>query len=578
MNWCSAKAMRSDSNTPTILSGSKPQDEMRWMTLLAIAIAIGVLAVECSALRLRYFVNDDYQMIYSAWLRSTGLLPGRDFAVQSFHLLPDLLRPLLMATENTPERLWLIRVPFLGCLALLPLLAYFITYRVFSGLAAPFGALASLLSWATLERGLDIRPDLIVAVLLLLQLVLTLGRDFSRRHALVIGVLMSLMLILRLKMLVFLPLSIFWILDRSGPVTWKRLREDRIWLRDLGFLAAGLTGTTAVSVCALHFSGLLPFFVEGNLSLFLLAKQAISNTEPQLETFSIVLLRDSLWLLLFVIGVGSWALKSGLQTARARPLSLLLAGVGYVFLNPAFYAYNLLLLFPLWSAFVGLGCATLLHWTRCYPARNAVALLLTCLWIAWYSPLLLGLATLTTNHDQVQLIKALQKTTPNTHVFALEGIGLFRPSLFDWRLSAISLGLYKQGHIDLQSQLASRLPEIVIQSYRIPGWLSIGDRTWLLKHYVRLSPQLLILGERLEANEISSLRVLRESSFEIKSGTILLKDVWYPEGSVVSLAPGTYQLEAANSAALIRYYWPEGIALANAERPYLIAPDSSMYE
>lgn len=578
MNLYSANAMGTDSNTRAIRSGARTHHEVRWMTLLTIAIVIAVFAVEYSALRLRYFVNDDYQMIYSAWLRSAGLVPGRDFAVQSFHLLPDLLRPLLMATESAPERLWIIRVPFLGCLALLPLLAYFITYRAFSSIAAPFGALASLLSWATLERSLDIRPDLIIALLLLLQLALTLGRNFTHRHAFVIGVLMSLMLILRLKMLVFLPLPIFWILVRSGPVTWKRLREDRIWLRDIGFLATGLAATTAASVCVLHFSGLLPFFVDGNLSLALLAKQAMGNTELQRRTFSIVLRRDSLWLLLFVIGVGSWTLRSGLRTGRARPLSLLLAGVGYVFLNPAFYAYNLLLLIPLWSAFVGFGCATLLRWTHCYPARNAVALLLTSLWVAWYSPLLVGLATRATNHDQVQLIEALQKTTPNTHVFALEGVGLFRPSLFDWRLSAISLGLYQQGHIDLQSQLASRLPEIVIQSYRIPGWLSTDDRIWLFEHYVRLSPQLLILGKRLEANDVSSLRVLRESSFEIKSGTILLNDVWYSEGSVVALVPGTYQLEASNSAAVIRFHWPEGIALANAERPYLIAPDSSLYE
>ena len=83
------------------------------------------------------------------------------------------------------------------------------------------------------------------------------------------------------------------------------------------------------------------------------------------------------------------------------------------------------------------------------------------------------MANVPTNRHQLDLIEALAKTPRKRIPIRWSGIGLFRPSLYDWRLSYISLGQYRSGKIDLIGQLEAVKPEIIIRNYRIPGWSTI---------------------------------------------------------------------------------------------------------
>ena len=121
-----------------------------------------------------YLVNDDYQMLYTAWLLDRGQVPSRDFAVQSFHLLPDVLRPVLWQVGYRIEAVTAARWFFLEGLALVPLLVARLSRRMFPAVVAPFAAVASVSSWAFLERGLDLRPDLLSLLLWLVLLELAL--------------------------------------------------------------------------------------------------------------------------------------------------------------------------------------------------------------------------------------------------------------------------------------------------------------------------------------------------------------------------------------------------------------------
>jgi hypothetical protein len=42
----------------------------------------------------RYLINDDYLTLYTAWLKSQGKVPGRDYFLGGYYLLPDLVAPL----------------------------------------------------------------------------------------------------------------------------------------------------------------------------------------------------------------------------------------------------------------------------------------------------------------------------------------------------------------------------------------------------------------------------------------------------------------------------------------------------
>lgn len=561
----------------------RPEDLEHRTTLRVITTAsciavLTILLTELLALRLRYFVNDDYQMIYTTWLRSMGKIPGEDFAVQSFHLLPELLRPLMAAIGNAPDRLWFLRIPFFVCLCAVPALAGFLTGRAWSKEAAPYAALASVLSWAMFERSLDIRPEPLLAVLLLSQLALTLHLDFGKRHAFGIGCLASLMLILRLKTIVFLPLPLLWILARrSSDKTTKRGLVKRA-LPDLLHFSLGMVITTVGIGALLYSSGLLPFFIEGNASLLRIANHPGTTQDIRFETLRQMLTSDTMWSILLVLGSGVWVAQSHTADRRLRLGSLLAFGITYVLLNSAFYAYNLVVLLPLWSPFVGIGLMMITRSIRHSSLRTPLAIVVIALLLASHFQQMLDLATRATNRDQLLLSRAVNATALDTHFFALEGIGLFRPSLFDWRLSAVSLGLYQNGQIDLQSQLASKRPEIVIRSYRIPGWLSAKDKSWMLENYVRLTPELSVLGKRLAANEVAEFRLARKAAFEIASGSLTVNGHRYAEGEIVELPAGANRLETANSSALIRFNWPEALDLPPIETPYLIAPNTPVYE
>jgi hypothetical protein len=529
-----------------------------------------------NALPLRYFVNDDFQLLYTTWLRSVGLVPNKDFAIQSFHVLPEFLRPLLLLTDQDPEKLWILRIPFFICLCCLPIFVWYITRQVIGSAAAPFAALAALFNWGVLERGLDIRPDLLITILILAQLAIVVRGTLRLKDVLLAGMLSALMMILRIKSLIFLPLIIIWLIlrdDHDRSTTGRQGLIRRISAFLSGTLLAG-----GLLLLFISWLGLLPAFIDGNRSLSSLAAQHWGYGQISLQTWTLVLENDKPWLTLFVSGIVALTFRSPAMKTRQYLVTLLLTVAVYVLLNPALYAYSLVLLLPVLAPVVGLGCAELLRLADGGKMKQAVAVGLTALGVIPYAGLLIDMSTLPTNRGQIALIKALASTPPETHTFSMEGIGLFRPSLYDWRLSYVSLGQYRAGQMDLLGQLQSARPEIIIRNYRIPGWLDDQDQKWLSQHYVELSPRLFVLGAVSQFGETVVFSTARFGQFEVSHGAFFIDGVRYPVGSVISLPAGDHELQGDDDTNVLRYAWPAGKALPRSTRPYLIPPDSPQYD
>lgn len=548
-----------------------------WLKLVVSVLVMTALIALWNALPLRYFVNDDFQLLYTTWLRSSGLLPERHFAIQSFHVLPEFLRPLLSVAGQDPERLWIMRIPFFVCVASLPILVWYISRQVIGGTAASFAALASLFNWGVLERGLDIRPDLLITVLVLVQLAIVVRGTLRLRNVLLAGMLSALMTILRIKSVIFLPLIVIWLIVCGDSGCGSMTGRNGL-VRRLSAFGAGMLLAAGVLLLLISWLGLLPAFIDGNRSLFSLAAQHLGEGEVTLHTWALASTKDRLWLGIFACGVITLLLSPMAPRPHHCLIALVVTVGAYVLLNPALYAYSLVLLFPLLAPVVGLGCAEVLRLARGEKLKQCLAVSLVALGVIPHSGLLADMANVPTNRHQLDLIEALAKTPPETHTYSMEGIGLFRPSLYDWRLSYISLGQYRSGKIDLIGQLEAVKPEIIIRNYRIPGWLDDNGKQWLAQHYVALSPQLFVLGAVSHYGETVVFRTARHAQFEVSEGAFFISGARYSAGSIIWLPAGDHLLQGGGVTNVLRFAWPAGKALPQGSTPYLIPPDWPQYD
>ncbi|HSN69314.1 MAG TPA: hypothetical protein VLV48_08720, partial [Thermoanaerobaculia bacterium] len=116
----------------------------------------------------REFTHDDFYLAYLAWIRSTDLIPGRDYIVPNFTPLAELSAPLFAAFPESLAPLDILRLPiFLASLGLLGLT--YETARRLSGSRAWGGAAACVVAWhpQVILRIADIRSDAIAAAVLL---------------------------------------------------------------------------------------------------------------------------------------------------------------------------------------------------------------------------------------------------------------------------------------------------------------------------------------------------------------------------------------------------------------------------
>jgi len=543
-----------------------------------VSIAL-MLLVEIRALHLRYLVNDDYQMLYTSWLRSLGKVPPRDFGIQSYHILPDLLDPLIRASTFRIESIYLARIPFLIALGAIPFVVTRLSRTLLPRPWLPFAAVASLASWPLLERGLDIRPDLFLGLLWILLLIRAAEPMRGFAHDMWTGALLAVAFVVRAKALLILPALGFLLLSahvglRPWHVDGKTLR-----LRVGGFLTGG-TSVGLIFLIYLAITSQLQSFVLGNRILGRITQTGLQGFSIHQGAFLGLLSQDWPWLTLALLGVG-WYLWEGRRSVAKRPhlatAVLLLCSV-FLLGDPAFYTYNFLILLPLLSPFVAAACGCLAWKIKAPWSRRAGAWILLAALPLFHGQLLWRLATRPTNKHQIELAHAIEQTSPETVIFSLEGIGLFRPSTYDWRLSAVSTPLYMEGKIDLGDQLRKTRPEILILSYRVPGWFKPSEREWMVKNYVQVGPHMALLAAMVNPSAPrSSFSVPRQQTFWVIGPACKVDGLDRPSRTPFVLGPGEHHLESTGGASVVTYYWPSLPKVASNAIPYLFSPDQSLY-
>jgi hypothetical protein len=566
-------AQRHTNPDHTDAHGARLERILWWIAGLS---TVAMLLAEAFAIPSRYFVNDDYQMLYTAWLRSLGKVPPRDFGVQSYHILPDLLSPFFTIFGRHIETAFYVRVPFLVCMALTAWLAARLSARVLPRIWAPFAMVASLASWPMLERGLDIRPDSI-SVVLWLWAILLAARPTpappTSRFAL--GAVAGLALALRAKAIVLLPFlaMIVAFSTEDGP-RGPRLRLVCI---DVGVALVGLLAVFGVFLAYLGIVGEWAHFVQGHLLLSHIARGLGGDDGLRASSFGLLWDHDATLMGLAVVGALALPKWAPSRQAKVLPLALIALIATYVSANVAFYSYNFVLLIPLAAPLIAAGAKTIVELAP--PSwRAGLGGVLLAFFPLRHLPLLLGLAAQPTNAHQIAFAHALARTRPDTTVFALEGLGLFRPSLYDWRLSAVSTPLYRDGVIDLRSQLETTQPEIVVLSYRIPSWLKPADARWLTENYIGAAPNVVLHGAVASSARPAILRVVRRQPYRVIHAGCQVDGEARHAREVVWLGRGSHRVESANGRCAVIYDWPALDPNGAIALPYLIPPDATIYE
>jgi hypothetical protein len=548
-----------------------------------LATCAALLAAYALSAFTRYLINDDYQTLYTAWLKSQGKVAGRDYFLTSYYLLVDLLAPIMRLTGESWFPLYATRLALVAAMATTAMLLHRVTARVAGDAAALLAPILWLGSTSVLHRGLDLRPDLLTSLLWMAVVACLLApRALARLAVAVVGALLALAILNRFKGALILPaigasyLFLSWTPPRGR---WRRL------LAVVGWSAVGAAAVVLPYLLWIAASDGLAEFVRVNRDLYAdLGGRLGSGGEVRRATMFGSLRAD--WWFWLAVALGVFAsridLRGRLTIERLVWITLPLLGAASVALNPGYYAYNLVTLQLLLAPLAARGLVAAAARWRPAAAGGPPALALVALAVL---PLLLQArvirdVTRDTNGHQKALARFIAAYVPRDRaVFALEGVGLFRPAVYHWRFPAVLAGRYAGGGWSFAEEFRQQPPELVIASYRVPGWLTPADRAFLGAHYVPLTPLVLVPGlDTRDRRGVLPLELLTSGPYEVRAspgGSCRLDGASVDSREPRLLRAGAHRLEVVRGRCLVRrYYPPEALALLANPRglPYFTAP------
>lgn len=557
-------------------SARRPAVERVLAVTCGLAVAV-VLLFELVASFRRYLVNDDYQLLYTAWLRATGHVVGRDFFVASYHLLSEVLVPLWKIFGESLVPVYLARLVMVAVLGLVAWLVYRVTERLCSREVAPLAPVLALAAPPLIERSLDIRPDLLTTLFWLWAIDLVARRPVTGRQLALLGACVGLAVVNRFKAApigVVIPLGIV-LAVREAPAAYPVLRR---WLWVTG--AAGAAAVVAY-LAWIATSGDLATFFRVNRELVAGFGDYSSITgDLRTRTLATAWRADRAFWILTVLGalLRLWRWRDHDLRANVLTAALVFVAALSVIYNPAYYEYNLVTLVPLMAPLAAYPAGRLLGaWRRLIGDKTRVcigAAMLTAAPILGHAPALLHVASDTMSHQRALSQFLLRYTAPDESVFALEGIGLFRPSVYHFHLPEVLVPRYRRGEMNFAAELEARPPTLVVTSYRLPAWLEPRDRAFLAAHFVPLAPYLYVEGQAAPADgEEHRFRILRGGRFELWGEGARLDG--RSESSPV-LKAGWHQLRCGAQPCWVRRAFPPEAKelVANPRRlPYLLPPN-----
>ncbi|MEZ8543871.1 hypothetical protein AB6C74_13560 [Vibrio splendidus] len=541
--------------------------------LIKLSIFLYLLTYVLIALN-SVLINDDYMALYTMWLLHDGKEAYVDFNVDSYTLLFDMLAPMYGLIGERIEIVYAYRSIFIVLLCVVATQLYLLVRLFFTNRIAVITLLLVYTTTAMLMRGLDLRPDLLILVLWLQVIVILYISQFKAPlKMLLVGFLFACALLFKFKaLLIGVVIGIYALHGFRKPNFSKKITID---------LLAFLLGS---SLCMFTF-----YFLVGNatFSLFLdttknLLFYSVSHSSEsvslRLRTIGLYFLQDvAFWVLVisgfFIAFNQRESLKYKQKSCLFSLFSLLSLSI---LANPHYHAYNLVTLYPLLAVFLAFS----INWFASDRKLHRVVKIRLLTIIISIMIVKGGVVHYyRDNQHQLALNQFIQNNTQSQDaVFAYEGIGLFRPSTYHWRTSAINIRNYWEGRYNVWQEILSVKPLLIIESYRVPSWLLEADRRSIYEHYVEIAPYVLTLGF---SNDFSSDgSILRTGLYQMISSegqTCFLNKKLYASGEKFLLQAGQYSLATNHGYCTVQWYYPKGtleeLKQSNSSgRPYLYSP------
>ncbi|RIH72018.1 hypothetical protein BJG01_02745 [Vibrio splendidus] len=541
--------------------------------LIKLSIFLYLLTYVLIALN-SVLINDDYMALYTMWLLHDGKEAYVDFNVDSYTLLFDMLAPMYGLIGERIEIVYAYRSIFIVLLCVVATQLYLLVRLFFTNRIAVITLLLVYTTTAMLMRGLDLRPDLLILVLWLQVIVILYISQFKAPlKMLLVGFLFACALLFKFKaLLIGVVIGIYALHGFRKPNFSKKITID---------LLAFLLGS---SLCMFTF-----YFLVGNatFSLFLdttknLLFYSVSHSSEsvslRLRTIGLYFLQDvAFWVLVisgfFIAFNQRESLKYKQKSCLFSLFSLLSLSI---LANPHYHAYNLVTLYPLLAVFLAFS----INWFASDRKLHSVVKIRLLTIIISIMIVKGGVVHYyRDNQHQLALNQFIQNNTQSQDaVFAYEGIGLFRPSTYHWRTSAINIRNYWEGRYNVWQEILSVKPLLIIESYRVPSWLLEADRRSIYEHYVEIAPYVLTLGF---SNDFSSDgSILRTGLYQMISSegqTCFLNKKLYASGEKFLLQAGQYSLATNHGYCTVQWYYPKGtleeLKQSNSSgRPYLYSP------
>jgi hypothetical protein len=484
----------------------------------------------------RGYNHDDFYFAYLSWLRSTSLVPWRDYYVPNFNAFTELWAPLFQWFPDSFVPLDAARALILAVSLVLVALTYRLT-RVLTGSIAWALATTAVVSWqgTFMQRVSDIRGDAIAAAFLLGAVLLILeSRPHDAQRAVrsaqrffTAGLLAGFAVVFATKLVYALPFLL------AGAL-WKERR-----FRAFASAAAG---------CAIAPLAYLSWRLaaDGKRVVLLIARDVILATRIQGQTHenSFAALRSAPWLW-SILAIGACALmfrRRGLLSAYA-----VLATAFIIFFftrNPFLYPYNFVILLPV--------AAPLLAGLDVRPLRLRSAIIAAIFILAVVSGLNPTRRMLEeTNAEQRRFVRWMWSATPpDEAVFDWQGMVFGRRSVNHWFLYGAIGRAYVDGKwFSLSEEWRRARVTWMIPNYRFE-WVNPRDVQFLATHYIVAAPCLLAPGRVVEAGRNGVLDAVVAGEYAIApEGSELVVDGTSYRGRV-ALTAGPHTLAAATRTTI----------------------------
>jgi hypothetical protein len=537
----------------------------------ALALFAALLATGLSAHR--ELQVDEIEHVKAAYNRSQGQRLYADFW-QGHHPGIYLLLTPLVDPEQPRASFARARALMLATWCVSLLLAGLCAARL-AGRAEAGALAAGLLALHTtfVERGLEIRPDGLLAAFALGALALELYESRAPRRACGQAVLLALAFLCTNKaVLVCGAFGVLWALAAL------RARRPALLLAPCAVFALPL----AAALAWLAATGALESFWLYNVrnQFQVVARSALVETgfgawrfvrqeSARNGIFCAALLAGGAALLVRCVRPGA---APGLRAS----VWIACAALSSLWVVPHPFPYQHVAVLPLLAIAAAAGCAGLaVRFTRSPLVLGAGVVLLLSGAAAGSAPRLLAKARQTHAQQLATVERIGRLALPDEPVFDLVGL-YFRPDAYPiYLMTGAHFARYLAGGFPpIAATLQRTRPVVIGLNYRT-SWLRGADRQFILEHYTHYDSSLFVPGrrlERLDPGEAQVFEVLRAKSFVYRGDGVLRVDGRPFERGVLEAGVHRLDSETGIRAGLLVQDFPEPPPLEPAAVPALYTP------